>query len=230
MMELIGVALLRAILPDEFSEQLRLIATNWKRDKFALGDIRNSLKAMVDERLLPIATPDIDDFLSECVNHEIEPRTIRYYAMIAYAFPEPVRSEYAMLPHSHFALAQSYGEKSKLVLDLAKDRELVSGKVPSAAWLRAALSGYIYEQASGAFPTNDMPEPLTCYDEAAILCDDTTAPEGVKAAGWLTSLHRAVQFSINHIDAVPMESSLRMKLLDLLAQVDSLLGSYIIME
>ena len=135
MIDLTGIALLRTIIPDEFADKLMLIAFNWRKDKFAIGDIRNSLKAMVEERLLPIATPDIDDFLSECLSQEVEPRTIRYYAMISYMFPEPTREMYRSLPHTHFAYAHSFGdEKSIGVLQLAKDREQSTGKVPTVAW------------------------------------------------------------------------------------------------
>lgn len=228
MNELTGIALLRTVLPDEFAAQLGMIASNWKRDKFAIGDIRNSLKAMVDERLLPICAPDIDDFLSECLNHEVEPRTIRYYAMLSYAFPEPVREKYKSLSHAHFALANSYGDEAEKILKLAKDREEISGKVPSREWLKAAYSGYIYERQSGDFPPSLFPnEPVIEEDYMYLPADEE--PEKLVFSGWLTGLHKAVRFGLEHIDAVPIESEVKLKLVDLLAQVDTLLERNIIM-
>lgn len=229
MNELTGVALLRTVLPDEFAAQLGVIAYNWKRDKFAIGDIRNSLKAMVEERLLPICAQDIDDFLSECLNHEIEPRTIKYYAMIAYAFPEPTREMYQTLSHAHFALAHTYGEEKAMgVLQLAKDREQITGKIPSCAWLKAAYSGYIYERQSGDFPPSILPDELVIEDDYMYLPADEE-PEKPAFSGWLTGLCRVVKFSLEHIEAVPLESEAKLKLIDLLSQVDTLLGQYIIM-
>lgn len=229
MVELTGVALLQTVLPDEFAEQLGMIAYNWKRDKFAIGDIRNSLKAMVDERLLPISAPDIDDFLSECLNHEVEPRTVRYYAMLSYAFPEPTREVYKSLSHAHFALAHTYGgEKVIGVLQLAKDREDITGKVPSCAWLKAAYSGYIYERQSGDFPDSLLPSEPVIEDDYMYLPADEE-PEKPAFSGWLAGLGRVVKFSLEHIDAVPLESEAKLKLIDLLSQVDTLLNQYIIM-
>jgi hypothetical protein len=229
MTELTGIALLRTVLPDEFSAQLGLIAYNWKRDKFAIGDIRNSLKAMVEERLLPIAAPDIDDFIAECLNHEIEPRTVRYYAMIAYAFPEPTREKYKSLSHAHYACANSYGdEKSISVLQLAKDREEITGKVPSCAWLRAAMNGYIYERASGDFITSLLPDEPVIEDDFMYI-PSPEEPEKPAFSGWLAGLGRVVKFSLEHIEAVPLESEAKLKLIDLLSQVDTLLNQYIIM-
>jgi hypothetical protein len=228
MTELTGIALLRTVIPDEFANQLVLISINWRKDKFAIGDIRNSLKAMVEERLLPIAAPDIDDFLAETLSHEVEPRTIRYYAMIAYAFPDPVREKYSTLPHSHFAFAHTLGDKALEALQMSKDKEDTLGKVPSVAWLRSALSGYIYEQNSRTF--DDLGE-----NGFRIINDDDLggAEPPIQdnrepvTPGWLIGLQRAVEFGMKHIDAVPIPSEARLKLNDLLVQVDSLLGQYI---
>jgi hypothetical protein len=228
MTELTGIALLRTVIPDEFANQLVLISINWRKDKFAIGDIRNSLKAMVEERLLPIAAPDIDDFLAETLSHEVEPRTIRYYAMIAYAFPDPVREKYSTLPHSHFAFAHTLGDKALEALQMAKDKEDTNGKVPSVAWLRSALSGYLYEQNSRMF--ND---DLGGYGDKIVNDDDLGGAEPPQeesepsTPGWLIGLQRAVEFGMRHIDAVPIPSEARLKLSDLLVQVDSLLGQYI---
>jgi len=227
MTELTGIALLRTVLPDEFSAQLGLIAYNWKRDKFAIGDIRNSLKAMVEERLLPIAAPDIDDFIAECLNHEIEPRTVRYYAMVARMVAEPTREKYKSLSHAHYALANSYGdEKSISVLQLAKDKEEITGKVPSCAWLRAAMNGYIYERASGDFITSLLPDEPVIEDDFIYLPADEEMITTTVQVGWLSGLQRVVKFSLDHIDATPLESGLKLKLIDLLGQVDSLLAQY----
>lgn len=229
MYELTGIALLRTMLPEEFTEQLRLIATNWRKDKFAIGDIRNSLKAMVGERCLPITTADIDEFLSDCLNHDVEPRTVRYYAMVADAFPYSVRDEFSTLSFAHFAFAQSFGKEAKEVLFMAKDREETTGRVPSIDWLRAAHSGYIYEQQSGDFPTN-MPFEAPAPDVDLPPAPEPAPEPELEPVGWLNGLHRAVRFSIDHIDAVPLQSEQRKRLLDLLAQVDSLLEQYIIVR
>jgi hypothetical protein len=224
MTDLTGIALLRTIIPDEFANQLVLISINWRKDKFAIGDIRNSLKAMVEERCLPIAVPDIDDFLAECLCHEVEPRTIRYYAMLSYAFSEPTREKYGMLSHSHFAFAQGFGDKAEEVLQMASDKTQNSGKVPSVAWLRSAMNGYIYEKQSVDFPT--FQDELAVADDVNVPEPDINEPEPI-LAGWLAGLQRAVEFGIRNIDAAPMESELKGKLLNLLCQVDSLLGQAI---
>jgi hypothetical protein len=225
MTELTGIALLRQVIPDEFANQLALISLNWRRDKFAIGDIRNSLKAMVEEKLLPISAPDIDDFLADCINHEVEPRTVRYYAMIAYSFPEPIREQYDTLSHAHFAFAHSLGDDKALeALQMAKDRELTSGRVPSIAWLRSALNGYIYEQNSRMFSDNSEDIEPIYNDPSTSRCNCNLEPA---TDGWLIRLQKVVKFGIDHIDAVPIPSEARLKLSDLLSQVDSLLCQYI---
>jgi hypothetical protein len=227
MSDLTGIALLRTVIPDEFANQLVLISINWRKDKFAIGDIRNSLKAMVEERLLPIAAPDIDDFLAECLNHEIEPRTIRYYALIAGAFGEPAREQFSYLPFSHFAFAQSLGdEKAVEALQMAKDKTENSGKVPSVAWLRSALNGYIYEQNSRMY--NDDLGNAKPYIEDDLGGAPEPGMDEPKVEGWLSGLRRAVEFSIKHLDAAPLDSELKSKLLDLLCQVDTLLGQAVV--
>jgi hypothetical protein len=233
-MELTGIALLRTIIPDEFANQLVLISMNWRKDKFAIGDIRNSLKAMVEERLLPIAVPDIDDFLAECLSHEVEPRTIRYYAMIAYAFPDPVREKYNTLPHSHFAFAHIIGDKALDVLQLAQDRETHSGKVPSVAWLRASMNGYLYEKQSAEFPI--FQDDLGGSGGMMLVQDDdlggAESPQDKSepaAPGWLIGLQRVVQFGMRNINAAPLPSEARLKLSDLLVQVSNLLEEYVVM-
>ncbi len=221
MAELAGIPLLRTILPDEFADKLALMADYWRRDKFTLGDMRNTLKAMVEERMLPISACDVDDFLADCLHHEVEPRTIRYYAMISYAFPDPVRDAYRSLPHSHFALAQSYGEKAISVLDMSRDREVSTGRPPSVAWLRAANSGYIYEQNS-----KDAPEWIS-YDEEAP-CPDCdiqrnyiNEPEPVP--GWVEGFYHSVEYALQHIDAVCIESEVRQRLRELLIEAEGIL-------
>jgi hypothetical protein len=228
MTELTGVALLRTVLPDEFSSMLSRISSNWRKDKFAIGDIRNSLKAMVDERLLPICAPDIDDFLSECLNHEIEPRTVRYYAMIADAFSEPMRAEYSMLSHAHFACAHTFGSKAELVLDLARDREFVSGKVPSCDWLRAAMSGYIYEKQSGEFPGSTLDAADSAFDDTPNIPQDDSELAQPSVTGWLTGLRRAVQFAINNIESAPLDAEQRGELFNKLCEVDLLLQAVVV--
>lgn len=225
MVELTGIALLRTIIPDEFAERLCLIAPNWRKDKFAIGDIRNSLKAIVEERMLPVAVTDIDDFLAECLLQEVEPRTIRYYAMIADSFPEPTRAQYSYLPFTHFAFAHSLErDKWDEVLKLSRDRTQNSGKVPSLAWLKAALSGYIYERQSGDFPSISDDEAVFSTQEGKTF--DTSQAED-KKTGWLAGLHKAVEFAISHIDALPIESDKRNELLELLCKVESITGQYI---
>lgn len=229
MSELTGKALLRLQVPDEFQDKLAQVAFNWKKDKFLIGDIRNSIKGIVGERMLPVSTPDIDDFIADCLNHEIEPRTVRYYAMLVDAFPIPVRDAYSILSHAHFAFAHSFAEDERIkVLDLARDRTEITGKVPSVDWLRAAYSGYIYERQSGDFPA--FSGDLT-YAEPTVACADEPAEpepkEEPRATGWLSGLQRAVRFGIEHIEAVPLDSEQRMELLNLLARVDTLLGQYI---
>jgi hypothetical protein len=232
MTELTGIALLRQVIPDEFANRLALISLNWRRDKFAIGDIRNSLKAMVEERLLPISAPDIDDFLADCINHEVEPRTVRYYSMIAYAFPESIREQYSTLSYAHFAFAHTLGaDKALEALQMAKDRELTSGRVPSIAWLRSALNGYIYEQNSRMYNEDDLgglggmmlvqDDDLGGIDDPGTSrCNCNLEPA---TPGWLIGLQRVIKFSINHIDNVPLNTDQRGELFNKLCEIDLLL-------
>ena len=71
-----------------------------------------------------------------------------------------------------------------------------------------------------------MPDEPVIEDDFIYLPADEEMITTTVQVGWLSGLQRVVKFSLDHIDATPLESGLKLKLIDLLGQVDSLLAQY----
>lgn len=138
-LESTGTRVLYASVPDEMKDILSGLASRWRADRWAVGDITNGVASYVDANHVVASREDVYFFVSELLNNELSPRTVRYYARMSDFFAPDIRDEYSELPHTHFALALKYEAHWKEILDASLNEFYKWGKCPSTEWLEANI-------------------------------------------------------------------------------------------
>lgn len=145
-----GTKILYMSIPDEMRDILSSLASRWRADRWAVGDITNGIKAYVVQNRVVASMEDIHLFVSELLNSELRPRTVRYYARMSEFFSPEIREQYENMPHSHFALALQYESHWKEILEASQGEFYKYGKYQSVEWLERNICS--------AFVANEPPE------------------------------------------------------------------------
>lgn len=169
-----GIKAVLGIISDEIQAQLIQLASDWRRERWRIGDIANYVKASVYERGLDVSIMDVYKAIALCLNQEISARTVEYYSSLSEFFDYSIRDEFGELPHSHFAAARKFGDRWREVLELSASMMGQYGRPPSVEWLTAEFS------KDGYTP----PEPeCTTIDEIRNYDDDVVVISGHEREG-----------------------------------------------
>lgn len=98
---------IRGMMPMDVQVELMAIADRRHADQWRIGDIANNVCDWGDDQIRFIAHQSVYMVVSEFLNNEITPRTVRLYAETARFYSAETRSEFDVLPFSHFAFAKA---------------------------------------------------------------------------------------------------------------------------
>ena len=156
-----GVKLFLTIVPDNMRDTLLTLAARWRLDKWSIGDVTNTIKAVVEEHAYPIGVMDVYEGISILLNNEVSARTVRYYANVAAFYSEDFRDRYDPLPFSHFEYAMGFDFWEDILNGSMALLDDNGGKPVSLT--QVALK--FQDRINGHVPlTSDPPEPPDSYD------------------------------------------------------------------
>lgn len=106
------------IVPNEYQHMLIAWRDAFKMGYFGIGDIANQLLVRAAQQGFHVSQARVFSAVGRFCDKS--GNTVRYYADIAGFYPPEVRTDYEMLPFSHFAVAKMAGEKWQDVLEYSK--------------------------------------------------------------------------------------------------------------
>lgn len=182
---------IRGMMPMDVQVELMAIADRRHADQWRIGDIANNICDWGDEQIRFIGHQSVYMVVSEFLNNEITPRTVRLYAETARFYSAETRSEFDVLPFSHFAFAKTaalgnydvgVNEKEKeaaRILRISYEAMGDYGRPISVNELGLILAGH--DGNEPIYP-NEPPEFAEHMDRVFSMDIDTVVAENIAAA------------------------------------------------
>lgn len=146
--------ILDQIIPDNVRDRCVYIGQTLSRGNWETGDIANFCKALVRERGYEINDMEIYQYLADLEGSSES--SVRHAAYVAAFYPEPVRSDFEVLPFSHFQYAMQFRDGWRDVLETSlRGIETNGGKPRSLRWLSSLFEVRIEPEVGGPGPEED---------------------------------------------------------------------------
>ena len=167
-MEKTGVAALKQAIPDEMQNCVISIGVRSSADKFTIGDIANSMKAIVREHGVDASVKDVYRFIAMLTSEDMSARLVEFYSGIALFCDYNMREKYDVLTFSHFAYARTWGDYAEKVLEFMMNYFSAYQRPPSVAWVENNFrNSTLYSGGEEIVECpfgDDMPD-LPCYED-----------------------------------------------------------------
>lgn len=143
---------IKQVIPDAVQNRIIQLRDENDRLQWRLGDLFNEIYSYVRANKVEATRADVANYLLQSLGMEDERSysSILIDAATAAFYPAKPRSDFNVLPFSHFRFAAGFGPEANKVLETAMLFFNQYGRPPSIKWLKKEFSLDLFELAAKA--------------------------------------------------------------------------------